>query len=347
MSTCIRPRCEQQHGLVEGVCSDCLFEEKARGHHPDPCGRLLVGQGGDTWDPVCTLPTGHSGSCLSLFARPRRVQSRSQPATVATANGSSPHDDRVLTIVLVTPGGTNCVSIHGPDASALAQRIEPLTRAAREFWRDIGREPERQGATAGGPVADESVQKACPTYEGHYVFTCPKGHVNLSHWGATCTTCRDAGEEDVQTRAVYCFRWREWPGTAQAVADRCNAYSDDRAKYGGCGHCAERTRRGCPHPDTLPCVACPKVHRSDHPWPTLHEAKDAGCLCEWARGHGGAIATFHPACPILVRHKAPSGGFEPHQWTPEPLRSMRLRQAREALNERIGPMPVPIPEEGL
>jgi hypothetical protein len=27
------------------------------------CDRLLVGQGGDTWDPLCTLPAGHKGRC--------------------------------------------------------------------------------------------------------------------------------------------------------------------------------------------------------------------------------------------------------------------------------------------
>lgn len=28
-----------------------------------PCGRLLIGQGSDTSDPLCTLPSGHSGRC--------------------------------------------------------------------------------------------------------------------------------------------------------------------------------------------------------------------------------------------------------------------------------------------
>lgn len=27
------------------------------------CGRLLVGQGGDSWDPRCVLPAGHAGAC--------------------------------------------------------------------------------------------------------------------------------------------------------------------------------------------------------------------------------------------------------------------------------------------
>ena len=30
---------------------------------PEVCGRLLVGQGTDTWDPECTLPARHAGLC--------------------------------------------------------------------------------------------------------------------------------------------------------------------------------------------------------------------------------------------------------------------------------------------
>jgi hypothetical protein len=30
---------------------------------PARCHRLLVGQGGDTWDPLCSLPDGHEGTC--------------------------------------------------------------------------------------------------------------------------------------------------------------------------------------------------------------------------------------------------------------------------------------------
>lgn len=29
----------------------------------DQCGRLLVGQGDDTYDPNCVLPQGHTGQC--------------------------------------------------------------------------------------------------------------------------------------------------------------------------------------------------------------------------------------------------------------------------------------------
>lgn len=29
----------------------------------DQCGRLLVGQGTDTWDPTCLRPARHTGPC--------------------------------------------------------------------------------------------------------------------------------------------------------------------------------------------------------------------------------------------------------------------------------------------
>lgn len=33
------------------------------GQKPTSCGRVLVGQGTDTYDPLCVLLTGHSGRC--------------------------------------------------------------------------------------------------------------------------------------------------------------------------------------------------------------------------------------------------------------------------------------------
>jgi hypothetical protein len=32
------------------------------------CGRMMVGSGGDTYDPICELPTGHDGRCRSSSA---------------------------------------------------------------------------------------------------------------------------------------------------------------------------------------------------------------------------------------------------------------------------------------
>jgi hypothetical protein len=41
-------------------------------HSPPPtlprpsriCGRILIGEGGDSWDPTCPLPLHHRGSCV-------------------------------------------------------------------------------------------------------------------------------------------------------------------------------------------------------------------------------------------------------------------------------------------
>lgn len=47
------------HGPACGVdaCADCW-------QGPDPiCGRLLIGQGSDTYDPLCVRPPGHDGLC--------------------------------------------------------------------------------------------------------------------------------------------------------------------------------------------------------------------------------------------------------------------------------------------
>jgi hypothetical protein len=38
-------------------------EGVSSGATSETCGRLLVGQGGDTWDPLCVLPKGHTGRC--------------------------------------------------------------------------------------------------------------------------------------------------------------------------------------------------------------------------------------------------------------------------------------------
>lgn len=33
-----------------------------------PCGRIMVGSGTDTYDPICELISGHRGSCKSTTA---------------------------------------------------------------------------------------------------------------------------------------------------------------------------------------------------------------------------------------------------------------------------------------
>jgi hypothetical protein len=46
-----------------------LLDAAIAGHYhleetePDACGRLLVGQGDDTYDPCCGLPERHDGAC--------------------------------------------------------------------------------------------------------------------------------------------------------------------------------------------------------------------------------------------------------------------------------------------
>jgi hypothetical protein len=50
------------------------------------CGRLLVGQGGDTWDPVCVRPVGHTGVCKAVrcvaCAHERKVRAGEVPKDV-------------------------------------------------------------------------------------------------------------------------------------------------------------------------------------------------------------------------------------------------------------------------
>jgi hypothetical protein len=35
---------------------------------PKLCGRIMVGSGTDTYDPLCELPAGHGGMCKSTAA---------------------------------------------------------------------------------------------------------------------------------------------------------------------------------------------------------------------------------------------------------------------------------------
>lgn len=58
-----------------------LDEPAAYRHDVEPCGRLLVGLGDDTYDPECVLPTGHGGPC-QIDAPPT---SRDQQAREETA----------------------------------------------------------------------------------------------------------------------------------------------------------------------------------------------------------------------------------------------------------------------
>jgi hypothetical protein len=48
------------------------------------CGRIMVGSGTDTYDPVCELPEGHDGPCKSSTA----IDQHRLPPTPAEWNRS-------------------------------------------------------------------------------------------------------------------------------------------------------------------------------------------------------------------------------------------------------------------
>lgn len=43
---------------------------------PNLCGRVMVGQGDDTYDPVCVLAVGHEGLCASPVEQPQEDKRR-------------------------------------------------------------------------------------------------------------------------------------------------------------------------------------------------------------------------------------------------------------------------------
>ncbi len=55
----------ERGGFQQGLVMVAHHEVDGRELLPSPkmCGRLLVGRGGDTWDPRCVLPAGHEGLC--------------------------------------------------------------------------------------------------------------------------------------------------------------------------------------------------------------------------------------------------------------------------------------------
>lgn len=84
------------------------------------------------------------------------VQHSVQRDAVRPEFGSTPHDDRVLAIVLVVTGGDKA-----PDVEIV--RVDPNSPHAEAFWQDIGRAAERQPESPEVPVADETVQRDGPT----------------------------------------------------------------------------------------------------------------------------------------------------------------------------------------
>lgn len=68
---CSEPACitdEPLEGWVVAAIERLADEDESSGasdedQGAESCGRLLVGQGSDTYDPLCVLPAGHDGLC--------------------------------------------------------------------------------------------------------------------------------------------------------------------------------------------------------------------------------------------------------------------------------------------
>lgn len=52
-----------------------------------PCGRIMVGEGTDTYDPLCDLPNGHPGACRSLSAINQHKLTLNLSGRMITAEG--------------------------------------------------------------------------------------------------------------------------------------------------------------------------------------------------------------------------------------------------------------------
>lgn len=65
------PKCGEPEGMVN--CPKCHEEAVALEVNTmldwrEDCGKIMVGSGTDTYDPVCELPHGHTGACKSSSA---------------------------------------------------------------------------------------------------------------------------------------------------------------------------------------------------------------------------------------------------------------------------------------
>lgn len=67
------PKCGEPEGMVN--CPKCREEDVALEVNSlldwriyKLCGRIMVGSGPDTYDPICELPEGHTGACKSTSA---------------------------------------------------------------------------------------------------------------------------------------------------------------------------------------------------------------------------------------------------------------------------------------
>lgn len=64
------PDAIQREGQYQGPIPDELYEwiTEARIRSGTRCGRIMLGSGGDTFDPSCDLAKGHDGVCKSRAA---------------------------------------------------------------------------------------------------------------------------------------------------------------------------------------------------------------------------------------------------------------------------------------
>lgn len=96
---------------------------------------------------TCDCPTEHYAGC---------VQNCSQWSRPGDGFGSTPHDDRVLSVVLV-------VATRDFGVPSRVHRVEPNSAHADTFWQDIGRPGKGTEKHAEAPTAPRCVQPACPT----------------------------------------------------------------------------------------------------------------------------------------------------------------------------------------
>lgn len=57
------PRGQIERWLKDSKSLLAALGQSVKEPSQETCGRLLVGQGSDTWDPLCVLAAGHEGRC--------------------------------------------------------------------------------------------------------------------------------------------------------------------------------------------------------------------------------------------------------------------------------------------
>lgn len=114
------------------------------------------------WFGGCVRDEGHAPpfqNHIRYIAYPdERVLPRVHRDAAGPKFGRTPHDDRVLAIVLVMPGGETRRFV--PDGL-----VEPNTPHAEEFWQDLGRPLSGHERTSEAVDAGAGVQRACPNVD--------------------------------------------------------------------------------------------------------------------------------------------------------------------------------------